>query len=162
MRDRHKRIVGVRAGLVGVGGGCVDDVGASIDLSLGDRVAGGVVPGFTHIEFIVRSRCTGGQYEVADEGVNHGDAGQGLVAGVLHGNGVADHLACVVGRTSRHSGIFDDVECGLLQHVAKIDIQFCGVECRDQDGHRVGGGLHPAGLLNLANDVGVVVRVSSV
>ena len=94
MRDRHKRIVGVGAGLVGVSGGRVDDVGASIDLGLGDRVAGGVVPGFAHIELIVsRGIRISQKDQVADEGVNHGDARQGLVAGVLHGNVVADDIS---------------------------------------------------------------------
>ena len=37
-----------------------------------------------------------------------------------------------------------------------------GVDRGDQDRRRIGGGLHPAGLLHFAHDVGVVVRVGTV
>ena len=160
--DRDGSIIGVRSGLVGVGGGCVHDVGAGIDLGLGHGVAGGVVPGFAHIEFTVGRGRIGHQLQVADERVCHGHAGQGLVSGVFNRDGVVDDFTGVVGVNTVHGRILDDVQARLELHIAEIHIHLFRVEGCDQDRCRVGCGLLPARLLNFTNDVGVVVDVGPV
>ena len=159
---RDAGIVGVGTGLVRIGGSGVDDVAARVDFGLGHGVGGGVVPGFAHIELAVGGGCIGHQGQVADEGVVDGDAGQGLVAGVFHGDGVADDLAGGIGGAARNGGVLDDVQAGLEQHVAKIDVRLCGIRGRDQDRCGVGGGTHPAVLLYFTHDVRIVVRVGPI
>ena len=113
---RDTRAVGIGPGLVGVGRRQVDDVAARIDLGLGNCVAGRVAPSLAYIEFTVRGRCAVHQGQIADEGVRDDDAGESLVAGVLHGDGVADHFTSGVGSATRNGGVLGDVEARGLLH----------------------------------------------
>ena len=155
-------VVGVRAGLVRVGGRHVDDVVTGIDLGLGHHMGACPGPGFAHVEFTVGCSGIGHQHQVTDHRVAHGDARQSLVAGVLHGDGVADDFTGHIGGATGHRGFLDDVERGHQLLVTKIHIHGFGVHGRDDNALGVGGGLYPACLLDFAHQIGVVVRVHGI
>ncbi len=122
----NRSIVGVGAGLGRIGSGQVEDIAASIDLGLRHHMGASPSPGFAHIQFIIGGRGVGHQTQVADHRVSHRHTCQHLVAGVLHGDGVADDFTRHVGGTAGDCGIFDNVERWHQLLVAKIHIHDFG------------------------------------
>ena len=114
--NRHRGVVAAGLGLVRVGGGDVEDVLARVDFGLCDGVAAGVGPGFAYAQQAVFRGGIVHQRQVVDEGVADAHAGQGLVALVLHANGVVDDFTGTVGGAAVDAGLLDDVELGLLRH----------------------------------------------
>ena len=123
----HRSIVGIRAGLLRVGSGQVDDRSTGVDLGLRDDVAGGVGPGLTHIQLTIGRSGIGDQREVADEWVRNQHACERLVAGVADSDGVVDDFTSSVGGATCDRSIFDDVQAGRLLHSDRsvIGIRTC-------------------------------------
>src|SRR5207248_1375457 len=114
---RHAGVGGVVGRLVGVGGRGVlqQPVAAAVgvDLRLGHRVGGGETPGLADFEQgVVVAHHVGAADDAAGVGerVGHRHVVQGLVAGVLHGDDVADLLAGGVRRAPGHAGGLRDVQ----------------------------------------------------
>ncbi len=129
----NRSIVGVGASLARIGGGHVHDGCARVNLGLRDHVAGGVRPGLTHIQLTIGRSGVSDQCEVADERIGHGDAGERLVAGVLHADGVVDDFTCSVGGAASDRRIFDDIQaCGLFhshRSIVGVGAGLVGVGC---------------------------------
>ena len=73
-----------------------------------------VSPGLAHAQLAVFGCGILHQGQVCDEGVGHVHTGQGLVALVLHSDGVVDDFSSAVGGAAIDAGLLDDVEQGFL------------------------------------------------
>src|SRR4029453_182542 len=94
-------VVAVGRSLVAVGSRDVDDVRPRVDFGLGHNVRGREPPGLAHFQqVVVVADQIGDAGQVADERIDHGDAGQRLVARVLDQDRIADHFTGDISRAA--------------------------------------------------------------